>query len=733
MDLFDILTLLGGVGMFLFGMNLMGAALKNLAGGSLEKVLEKLTTGKNKFTGYIKGFSLGTGVTAIIQSSAATTIMLIGFVNAGIMKLGQAIPVVFGANVGSTATAQILRLGDLGDGSIILRLLKPSSFAPILICIGAFILLFTSNNKKRDVARILVGLGILFLGMNTMEGVFAPLKESEAFQNLFTSFNNPLLGILIGLILTAIIQSSSASVGILQAISSTGVVTYGTAIPIIIGQNIGKCMTIILGGIGANKKAKRVSLSYLLFNIVGAVFFVVVIYGLQFFIDMPFMDKIVNRGSIANVHFLFNFIMAVILLPFSNQMANLTGKIIKDDDDSKIDKELATLDPRLIETPSIAISQARNVMFSMADSIRENFAIACKLISEYKEEDAARLVENEDFIDKCESALNNFLLKVTSQNNMSRDERLAVSELLNSLSDMERIGDHCENLLGVARNIVEQKISFSEQGLHEIETALKATDSIIDMTLTAFKEDNLQTISRIEPLAQTISEISELIKDHHVIRLQIGECGIPGGFALVDILTSLDRIGSHCKNIGLHIAKKLRGTHMDEMHGHIYITGYKTSEEYKALYVYYTSMYADPIVEGFDRNIKELSKMSATGKSDNETKTDKKDKSAKAFAPASSDTNSKAQAFEGKASVTKPADSNAAGVNADDAKADDVKATEEGIDSDSDNNAMSKKEKVIKEYNDRKHNKDVKHDKEIKDKDKDKEKSKSKKGSGKKK
>ena len=606
MDLFSILTLLGGVGLFLFGMNLMGASLKNLAGGSLEKVLEKLTTGKNQFTGTVKGFSLGTAVTAIIQSSAATTIMLIGFVNAGIMKLGQAIPVVFGANIGSTATAQILRLGDLAETSIFLKLLKPSSFAPILICIGAFIILFTNNNKKRDIASILVGLGILFLGMNTMEGVFAPLKESESFQNLFTSFNNPLLGILIGLVLTAIIQSSSASVGILQAISSTGVVTYGTAIPIIIGQNIGKCMTIILGGIGANKKAKRVSLSYLFFNIFGAVFFVVIIYGLQLFIDMPFMEKVVNRGNIANVHFMFNFITSLILLPFSNQVANITGKIIRDDEESKIDKELATLDPRLIATPAIAISQARNVMFSMADCIRENFATACRLISNYNEEDAAKLEENEDFIDKCESSLNNFLLKVTSQNNMSRAERLDVSELLNSLSDMERIGDHCENLLIVSKNISEQKISFSDQGMKEIQTALKATDNIIDMTLSAFKEDDLQAISRIEPLAQTISEITELIKDHHVVRLQVGECGIPGGFALVDILTSLDRIGSHCKNIGLHIAKKIRGTHMDEMHGHIYITGYKTSEEYKALYVYYSSIYEDPIAEDFDNSLREL-------------------------------------------------------------------------------------------------------------------------------
>ena len=369
MDIFSILTLLGGVGLFLYGMNLMGASLKNLAGGSLQKVLEKLTTGKNKATGAIKGFGLGTGVTAIIQSSAATTIMLIGFVNAGIMKLGQAIPVVFGANIGSTATAQILRLGDLGENNVFIKLFKPSSFAPMLICIGAFIILFSKKKRNKDIAGILVGLGVLFFGMTTMEGVFAPLKESEKFQELFTSFNNPLLGILIGLVLTAIIQSSSASVGILQAISSTGVVTYGTAIPIIIGQNIGKCMTIILGSIGANKKAKRVSLSYLLFNIFGAVFFTIVIYGLQLFIKMPFMDNVINRGGIANVHFLFNFLTSLMLLPFTSKMADITGKLIGDDEESKIDKELRSLDPMLLTTPNVAITQCKNVMHSMMDAV----------------------------------------------------------------------------------------------------------------------------------------------------------------------------------------------------------------------------------------------------------------------------------------------------------------------------------------------------------------------------
>lgn len=604
MDIFSIISLLGGVGLFLYGMNLMGASLKNLAGGSLQNVLEKLTTGKSKATGAIKGFGLGTAVTAIIQSSAATTIMLIGFVNAGIMKLSQAIPVVFGANIGSTATAQILRLGDLGEHSIFLRLLKPSAFAPILICIGAFIILFTNKKKQKDVAGILVGLGVLFFGMTTMESVFAPLKESAKFQELFTSFTNPFLGVLIGLILTAIIQSSSASVGILQAISSTGVVTYGTAIPIIIGQNIGKCMTILLGSIGANKKAKRVSLSYLLFNIFGAVFFIILIYVFPIY-KMPFMNNVINRGGIANIHFLFNFIIGIILLPFSNVMAKVTGRMTGDEEESKLDKELATLDPMLLDTPNIALAQCRNVMLSMTDAIKENFTLGTQLLSGYDDAAAKQLLENENFIDKCESALNEYLLKVTSKRLISSDRRLA-SELLNSISDLERIGDHCENLLNVSKNIVDEKISFSPQGSEEIHTILEAANSIIDTTFLAFRKDDLTAVSRIEPLAQTINEVKEMIKEHHVIRLQTGECGIAGGFALVDILTSVERIGSHCANIGLHIAKKLTTDSFDEMHGHIYTNGYKTSEEYKALYCYYLSLYSTPIKEKYERSLDKL-------------------------------------------------------------------------------------------------------------------------------
>lgn len=593
MTILSILQLLGGIGLFLYGMSLMGSSLEKLAGSGLERILEKLTTSKRKGVGFLKGWGLGAGVTAIIQSSAATTIMLIGFVNAGIMKLAQAIPVVMGANVGSTITAQILRLGDLGSDNLILQLLKPSSFAPMLVGIGAFILLFTKKKKAKDIAGIMVGMGVLFYGMTTMEAVFIPLKESETFQNAFTSFSNPLLGILIGLVITAIIQSSSASVGILQALSATGSVTYATAIPIIIGQNLGKCMTIILGSIGANKKAKRVSLSYLFFNIMGAVIFIVIIYGAYYTVGIGFWNNVVNRGDIANVHFLFNFLTSVILLPFSQQLDNLTGKVLGDDDASKTDKELATLDDMLLNTPTIALEQCKNVISAMADAIYENYQIATGLIYNYDPSKQALLEENESFIDKCESVLSAYIVKINSKR-LSADDRLVVSEILNSVSDFERMGDHCINIFYVAQDKNAQDIHFSPAGHKEVDTIITAVGNAMKTTFEAFKHDNAAAAIRIEPLAETIDKLKETIKAHHVERLQTGDCGIAGGIALVDLVTSFERISSHCANISLHIVKRVgNDRNFDEMHGH---ANDSFSEEYKALYHYYESQYITPIV-----------------------------------------------------------------------------------------------------------------------------------------
>ncbi|MBP3850961.1 MAG: Na/Pi cotransporter family protein, partial [Erysipelotrichaceae bacterium] len=369
MNILSVLQLLGGVGLFLYGMNLMGSSLKTLAGGKLSKILERLTTSKKKGIGEIKGWALGTGVTGIIQSSAATTIMLIGFVNAGIMSLAQAIPVVFGANVGSTVTAQILRLGDLGAGSLILQLLKPSSFAPLLVGISAFILLFSNNKKMNNIAGIMIGLGILFYGMTTMESVFEPLRESPEFRALFTAFTNPLIGILTGILITALIQSSSASVGILQALSATGIVTYSIMFPYLIGQNIGKCLTVILGSIGATKNAKRVSVSYLLFNILQAIGFTLLIYGIYYTVGIPFFDQPVNRGIIANFHLGTNLITSLVLLPFCSQMAKLTEKLIGKDTVDDENLEFSKLDDMLLNTPTVALDQCHSLILHMIDCV----------------------------------------------------------------------------------------------------------------------------------------------------------------------------------------------------------------------------------------------------------------------------------------------------------------------------------------------------------------------------
>ncbi len=626
MDILSILQLLGGIGLFLYGMNLMGSSLEKLAGSGLERILEKLTTSKRKGVGFIKGWGLGAGVTAIIQSSAATTIMLIGFVNAGIMKLAQAIPVVMGANVGSTVTAQILRLGDLGSDNLILTLLKPSSFAPMLVGVGAFILLFTKKKKAKDVAGIMVGMGVLFYGMTTMESVFAPLKDSEAFQNAFTSFSNPFLGILIGLVITAIIQSSSASVGILQALSATGSVSYATAVPIIIGQNLGKCMTIILGSIGANKKAKRVSLSYLFFNIIGAVIFTAIIYGIYYTVGISFWNDTVNRGDIANVHFLFNFLTSVLLLPFSQQLGSLTGKILGDDDISKTDKELETLDDMLLNTPTIALEQCKHVIASMADAIYENYQIATGLIYNYDPSKQALLEENESFIDKCESALSAYIVKINSKR-LSTDDRLVVSEILNSVSDFERMGDHCINIFYVAQDKNAQDIHFSPAGHKEVDTIITAVGNAMKTTFEAFKHDNAAAAIRIEPLAETIDKLKETIKAHHVERLQSGECGIEGGIALVDLVTSFERISSHCANISLHIVKRVGNDRdFDEMHGH---ANDSFSEEYKALYHYYESQYITPIMDNNQTALVKETKDTKDTKDSKDTKHPKKEGSKK--------------------------------------------------------------------------------------------------------
>ena len=596
MNVLSFLNLFGGVGLFLFGMSLMGDSLQKLAGGKLEKILETLTTSKRKGVGEIKGWALGTGVTGIIQSSAATTLMLIGFVNAGIMKLSQAIPVVFGANVGSTFTAQILRLGDLGSGNLVLQLLKPSSFAPMLLAVGMVIVMATKkkkNNKTADIAGIMIGLGLLFYGMTMMEEVFAPLKDSPAFQKLFTSFNNPLIGILTGILLTAVIQSSSAAVGILQALSASGSVTYGIALPFILGQNIGKCMPIILGAFGATKKAKRVSISYILFNVFSTVGFALIIYGIHYTVGLKIFSHVVNRGDIANVHLGINLITSLILLPFCNQIAKLTGKLTRDDEEPIEDEELQKLDDRLLETPAVALRQCTNLINIMCEKVVENFKLSTGLLKNYDESVFTTLDKNEAFLDKCETALSAYIIRI-DRKSIARDDKLVVSKVLNSIGDLERIGDYCMNIAYVAQSNQEKKIVFTPTGQAEIDTIVAATKYAIETMVEAFVNDDGDSATRVEPLSTTIDHLKEVIKSNHVERLQNGTCSINAGVSLFDLLNAFERIGGHSSNIALHTIKRTLGDKtFDEMHGHTRDTN---SEEYKALENYYYTMYMEPII-----------------------------------------------------------------------------------------------------------------------------------------
>ena len=622
----SILELFGGVGLFLYGMNLMGASLEKLAGGGLEKILQTLTTSKKKGVGAIKGWTLGLGVTGIIQSSAATTIMLIGFVNAGIMTLVQAIPVVYGANVGSTVTAQILRLGDLGSGNLVLKLLKPSSFAPMLVAVGAFIFLFIKKQKLKDVAGILIGLGTLFYGMTMMEEVFAPLKESEKFQEFFLSFNNPFIGIMTGLLLTAIIQSSSASVGILQALSATGSVTFGTAVPIIIGQNIGKCMTIMIGSIGANKKAKRVALTYLFFNIFGAIAISLIVYGIYYTVGIPMFSKVCNRGDIANVHLMFNLVISIVLLPFSNKMAAVTGKILKDTDEVYGDEEIRKLDDMLLKTPGIALTQSKELMKVMGEKIKENYEIAFGLYKEFDKTAFTMLADNENFIDKCETALSGYVVRI-DRSRLTPDNKSMIIEILNCIGDYERIGDYCMNIAYIAQENDENKIAFSENGYKELMAVGEATGHIIDMTFDAFNNDKQSEAFKVNPLAKAISELTDLIESHHIDRLQDGDCGVAGGVALYDIMNSFDRIALHCKAVSKHVIKRISGdTTLDALHGHLTD---KKSEEYQALERFYYEKYIEPVSKNGKKKKAKAEKPEKVEKKDKTVKTEKTEKTEK--------------------------------------------------------------------------------------------------------
>ncbi len=588
MNLSNIIALLGGVGMFLYGMKLLGLSLERFAGVRLEKTLERLTNSP------VKGLALGAGVTAVIQSSAATSVMAVGFVNAGIMKLGQAVPVVMGANIGTTMTAQILRLGDISSDNLLLTLLKPASFAPLFIALGAFGLLMAKRNKAKDFSSIFIGFGILFVGMTTMENAMAPLRELESFQRVFTLFRNPVLGLLLGLAVTAILQSSSAAVGLLQATSVTGAITFSTALPILLGMNIGKCITVVLASFGSNIKAKRVVLIDVLCNVFGVGIFLIVMYGWQAVVGFPFWDSLVNRGSIANFHTFFNLATAAVLLPCIHLLINLSGRMLKDTKESKIDIELRLLDPAFLPTPVVALEQCKKVIFGMGATVLENFRLAVDMLETGKDDQLALLEENEKFLDKSETALGEYLTKVTVQHLENEQSQLA-AELLHTLGDLERVGDRCINISEVAFYNRDQDIHFSPEARVELSSMTDAVTEILERTLRAYREENAQAALSIEPLEQTIDILEETLKRRHIDRLQAGLCNVQGGISFVEVLTNLERISDHCSNIAMHLTQRLCPDELDE-HSRRNQLHLADTLEYQELFEEYQKKYLEPIV-----------------------------------------------------------------------------------------------------------------------------------------
>ena len=583
----SILMMLGGIGMFLYGMKLMGSSLESAAGARMEKILEKLTSNK------AKGVALGAGVTAVIQSSAATIIMVVGFLNAGILKLAQGVPVIMGANIGTTITAQILRMGDISGDNIFLVLLKPSTFAPILIVVSAFIMLMSKRQSVRDKTGIFMGLGILFMGMTLMQNSFAPMAESEEFTRIFTLFENPFLGVAAGMMVTILLQSSSAAVGVLQATASTGVVTFAMAAPIAIGCNLGKCVTVLLASIGVNRDAKRAVSIDVTMCVVGSALFLVVIYIYQGLVGFAFWNDTVNMGDVANFHTLFNIVVAVVFLPFINPLISLAGKIVKDKSGyTKMDQELAMLDSRFFDTPNVALEQCRKVINIMCDTGRDSFNVACDLIDEYDEEKRQVINDNEAFLDKTETVLGEYIVHIT-EHPLSAKQNIFATELLHSVSDMERIGDHVDNMAEESERMHNDGIKYSDESMVEFGYLKAALNEILETTAKAYETEDASLVLKVEALEEIVDDMVDAMKSNHAIRLKEGTCTVERGVSFIEMLTDIERISDHCNNVCQHLLQRLNGWELST-HDRTYDTD-EERQAFESLYDDYRVKYLQPI------------------------------------------------------------------------------------------------------------------------------------------
>lgn len=539
MDLFDFLTMLSGLSLFLFGMSLMGTALERRAGSKLRALLDQMT-GKP-----LVGFLTGLGVTAVIQSSSATTVMVVGFVNSGLMTLRQAINVIMGANVGTTVTAWLLSLGGIDGSSVWVRLLKPSSFTPVLALVGIIFYMFCKSAKKKDTGTILLGFATLMFGMESMSGAVAGLSEVPAFTNLFLAFKNPLLGVLVGAVLTGIIQSSSASVGILQALSATGAVSYAAAVPIIMGQNIGTTVTAMLSSIGTNKNARRAAVVHLLFNVIGVAALLTVFCIVKAALAPTLLDESATRAGIAVAHSAFNLLCTAMLLPAGGLLEKLAIRLVPDD---KRAETLAELDERLLATPSLALSRSRAVAAEMAESAVRALDNSLRSFAEYTDALAQSIHADEERCDHYEDILGTYLVKLSTRK-LSEHESEEATALLKSIGDLERISDHAVNILASAEELRSKSLTFSDAAAREYTVLADAIREILDLSLRAFEQQDIALAELVEPLEQVIDTLKEQMRTRHILRMQQGNCSIEAGFVWSDLLTSLERTSDHCSNI----------------------------------------------------------------------------------------------------------------------------------------------------------------------------------------
>lgn len=579
MDIFDVLSLVGGLSLFLFGMNVMGQALERRAGNKLRTLLGRLTT--NRMTGFLTGL----GVTAVIQSSSATTVMVVGFVNSGLMTLSQAINVIMGANVGTTVTAWILSLSGIDSGNMIVQLFKPSSFTPILALVGIIFYMFCNNSKKKDTGTILLGFATLMFGMETMSAAVSGLRDVPAFQELFIMFRNPVLGVLAGALLTAIIQSSSASVGILQALAVTGQVSFGAAIPIIMGQNIGTCVTAMISSVGANKNAKRAAFVHLSFNIIGTVVWLTVFCIIKALFAPALLNQSASLVGIAVAHSVFNVLCTILLLPMAGFLEKLAQRVVPDAKEPEVRTEL---DERLLVTPPLALENCRKVSITMAETSAAALKEGLICLRSYDSALAEAIREKESKTDYYEDILGTYLVKL-SGSQISENDSSEATKLLKVIGDFERISDHALNLLESAEELQQKGLAFTESAAKELEILSAAINEILDLSTNAFIYNDLESASKVESLEQVIDGLKEQMRTRHILRLQQGECSIDAGFVWSDLLTNLERTSDHCSNIAGCVLDMAQ----NKLNFHETLRNFRNySDEYKENFEKYAKKYA---------------------------------------------------------------------------------------------------------------------------------------------